>query len=45
MKRWIWDLVEILEIGCIRQIEGTSGRNISDEMDVSRRKKAPQQER
>jgi Fic family protein len=30
------DLVELLELGCIRQIEGTSGRNISYEIDVSR---------
>ena len=29
------DLVELLELGCIRQIEGTSGRNISYEIDVS----------
>ncbi|MCI0500133.1 MAG: DUF4172 domain-containing protein [Epsilonproteobacteria bacterium] len=28
------DLVELLELGCIRQIEGTSGRNISYEIDV-----------
>lgn len=28
------DLVELLEIGCIRQIEGTSGRNVSYEIDV-----------
>jgi len=30
------DFVELLELGCIRQIEGTSGRNISYEIDVSR---------
>lgn len=28
------DISELLEFGCIKQIEGTAGRNISYEIDV-----------
>ena len=24
-----WDILELLEVGCIKQVEGTSGRNVS----------------